>query len=180
VDAHFKWDKATDNVNVAGYSIERSENQTDWQYLSQNITGTTYTDPGLSKSVPTYYYRLRSIDAAGNFSEGVFANVDMNPNSNSASQPGITAPAKSNKHTVLKTGGILLLLLAFAGGLIRWLRWRAAKTASLDEQIRVESFEHSLQNPQPPQPHQSESLTDMVMEDFHSGNTHPKPPKDKA
>ena len=55
------WNAATDNVGVTGYQVYRNGN------LVTTVTGTTYTDTGLSPST-TYTYTVRARDAAGNVS----------------------------------------------------------------------------------------------------------------
>lgn len=179
VNVQLSWSGASDNVGVVAYSLERSENQTDWQYLSQIITDTAYTDSDLSKSTPTYYYRLRSIDAVGNASAGAFASIDVASSESPTTQSKTSTPAKNGKHIGLKVGGTLLLLLALGCSIFWWLRWRVAKAAALDEQIRVESFENNLHNPETGTPHHSESLDEMVMKDIHANNVHSNPPEDK-
>src|ERR1044072_8733873 len=58
---HYQVEK-TNNVNVAYSSV------------STNVTGTSYTDTGVS-SVTAYLYRVRAVDAAGNVS--TYSNIDL-------------------------------------------------------------------------------------------------------
>ncbi|TKK89243.1 DUF4832 domain-containing protein [Herbidospora galbida] len=55
------WSGATDNVGVTGYQVYRGGTQVG------SVTGTTYTDSGLSAST-SYAYTVRARDAAGNLS----------------------------------------------------------------------------------------------------------------
>jgi hypothetical protein len=175
-DAQLSWDAATDNVGVVSYSLERSNDQTSWEYLSQDTTDTLYTDPGLSNST-NYFYRLRSIDAAGNVSAGAFADVQTTPGETASKQSTSGTKSKNNKHTGLKAGGILLILLALGASVIWWLRWRAARAAALDEQTRIESFENLQSTTGDAAPHSGESLAHMVLDDLHQNDVHPPKPK---
>lgn len=58
------WTAATDNVGVAGYTLQRSTDNATWTTLYDGAAR-TYTDSGRSAST-LYYYRVRSYDAAGN------------------------------------------------------------------------------------------------------------------
>ncbi|WP_158088788.1 fibronectin type III domain-containing protein [Thermoactinospora rubra] len=53
------WDAATDNVGVTGYVVFRGSTEV------ATVTGTAYTDSGLSPST-SYTYTVRARDAAGN------------------------------------------------------------------------------------------------------------------
>ncbi|GGT02081.1 glycosyl hydrolase family 18 protein [Nonomuraea spiralis] len=53
------WDASTDNVGVTGYEIYRGGN------LVTTVTGTTYSDTGLTANT-AYSYTVRARDAAGN------------------------------------------------------------------------------------------------------------------
>ncbi|WP_084964701.1 fibronectin type III domain-containing protein [Thermoactinospora rubra] len=55
------WNAATDNVGVTGYNVYRGGT------LVTTVTGTAYTDSGLSPST-SYTYTVRARDAAGNLS----------------------------------------------------------------------------------------------------------------
>ncbi|MGE5528005.1 MAG: family 20 glycosylhydrolase [Patescibacteria group bacterium] len=55
------WTAATDNVGVAGYKVFRGGVEID------TVTGTTYSDTGLSPNT-TYSYYVKAFDAAGNVS----------------------------------------------------------------------------------------------------------------
>ena len=56
------WGASTDNVAVIGYYIYRNYVK---ELLSNTLTGTTYTDTGLSPGV-SYTYQVGAYDAAGN------------------------------------------------------------------------------------------------------------------
>ena len=70
------WAASTDNVGVTGYRVYRTSS------LVTTLTGTSYTDTGLSPAT-TYAYQVVAIDAAGNASS---------PASGSATTPSDTAP----------------------------------------------------------------------------------------
>ncbi|GAA3143125.1 glycosyl hydrolase family 18 protein [Nonomuraea roseoviolacea] len=55
------WNASTDNVGVTGYDVYRGST------LVSTVTGTSYTDSGLSAST-SYTYTVRARDAAGNVS----------------------------------------------------------------------------------------------------------------
>lgn len=55
------WDASTDNVGVSGYRVSRNG------ALAATVTGTSYTDAGLSPAT-AYTYAVVAIDAAGNAS----------------------------------------------------------------------------------------------------------------
>ncbi len=55
------WSASTDNVGVTGYDVFRGSTKV------TTVTGTSYTDPGLSAST-TYSYTVKARDAAGNVS----------------------------------------------------------------------------------------------------------------
>jgi YD repeat-containing protein len=61
------WGASTDNVGVQGYDLERCIGSGCTPSPYQSLTGTSYTDSGLSQ-VTTYVYRVRAFDAAGNYS----------------------------------------------------------------------------------------------------------------
>ncbi len=60
------WKAGTDNTGIAGYKLYRSTDGTSYVYIT-TISGTqlTYTDPGLNAGT-AYYYKLTSVDLAGN------------------------------------------------------------------------------------------------------------------
>ena len=55
------WTAATDNVGVTGYEVYRNHGATP----VQTVTGTAYTDTGLTPST-SYSYTVKAVDAAGN------------------------------------------------------------------------------------------------------------------
>lgn len=65
---NLSWTASTDNVGVTGYRVERCQgtNCTNFSEIAQP-TGTTFNDTGRTPGVP-YSYRVRAVDAAGNFS----------------------------------------------------------------------------------------------------------------
>lgn len=65
---NLSWGASTDNVGVTGYRVERCQgaNCATFTEIAQP-TGTTFNDTGRTPGVP-YSYRVRAVDAAGNFS----------------------------------------------------------------------------------------------------------------
>ncbi|WDT74591.1 MAG: fibronectin type III domain-containing protein [Candidatus Manganitrophus sp.] len=65
---NLSWGASTDNVGVTGYRVERCQgaNCATFTEIAQP-TGTTFNDAGRTPGVP-YSYRVRAVDAAGNFS----------------------------------------------------------------------------------------------------------------
>ncbi|MEZ0076406.1 discoidin domain-containing protein [Planotetraspora sp. GP83] len=59
--ASLTWNPATDNVGVTGYNVYRGGT------LAGTVTGTSFTDTGLTAST-TYTYTVKAKDAAGNLS----------------------------------------------------------------------------------------------------------------
>lgn len=80
-----RWSASTDNVGVRGYALQRCQGSgcTTFQTVNSDISGTTYTDPGLTQDV-TYQYRVFTFDAAGN--DSGYSNVA------SATIPDTTPP----------------------------------------------------------------------------------------
>jgi hypothetical protein len=64
------WDASTDNVGVIGYEISRSLNGNGTGYtVRTNVGGGTTTYQDVVNANTTYYYKVRAIDAANNFSQ---------------------------------------------------------------------------------------------------------------
>lgn len=61
------WVVSTDNVGVTQYQIERSTSANSGFTFIGSATNISYTNIGLTNNT-TYYYRVRALDAAGNFS----------------------------------------------------------------------------------------------------------------
>ncbi|HET6936959.1 MAG TPA: fibronectin type III domain-containing protein, partial [Nocardioides sp.] len=62
------WTASTDNVGVAGYRVERCQGSGCTTFAEVGTpTATSFSDTGLAAST-TYRYRVRAVDAAGNFS----------------------------------------------------------------------------------------------------------------
>jgi hypothetical protein len=61
------WNASTDNVSVTGYALDKKVGSGFWGLVSGNTTTTLYDDYDVSSGT-TYTYRVRSYDAAGNFS----------------------------------------------------------------------------------------------------------------
>lgn len=71
---NLSWDASTDDFGIAGYELERSSNQTDWQKIGNNISGESYSDSDVGYQ-STYYYRLKALDESGNISPSVTAQI---------------------------------------------------------------------------------------------------------
>lgn len=67
------WDASTDDSGIAGYIIERSTDNTEWETLSE-ISDTTYTDSDANFNT-LYYYRVSAKDTNNNLSD--FAVVEI-------------------------------------------------------------------------------------------------------
>ena len=62
------WTASTDNAGVAGYRVERCQGTGCTSFAQVGTpTATSFTDTGLAPST-TYRYRVRAVDASGNFS----------------------------------------------------------------------------------------------------------------
>jgi hypothetical protein len=163
------WAASTDNVGVTGYSVERSSGSSDWTYLTDSNASTSYKDSSVPSDGSEYSYRVRAVDTAGNQSEAAYADVAVKTtDSNTAtSDHSIKAPAKKSSagKTALKIGGTVLVLAAIGGGIVTFLKWRAARALAIDDQIRNTTVENAIHTVEPTAPHQAESLKEMVMHD---------------
>jgi hypothetical protein len=61
------WNAASDNVDVASYSIDRSTDASTWSNLAAGVSDTKYTDSTIDFNTH-YYYRVIAFDGAGNAS----------------------------------------------------------------------------------------------------------------
>ena len=59
------WKEGSDDRVVKGYLIERSTDQQTWETLEQSYAGTSYEDATVNFG-KKYYYRLATVDEAGN------------------------------------------------------------------------------------------------------------------
>ncbi len=87
--ADISWTASTDNVGVTGYSVYRGSTagfEADAGSKIADVTGTTYTDSGLSPG--DYYYRVTAVDGAGNTSGASSAS-----NLVTIAEPDTTAPS---------------------------------------------------------------------------------------
>jgi hypothetical protein len=76
VGVNLSWQSATDNVGVAGYKLERSDDGgKTWNIIGSAIVGTSSVDAD-TKFNTHYDYRLSAFDAAGNYSGFASASVD--------------------------------------------------------------------------------------------------------
>ena len=71
------WQASTDNVAVKSYKAERSEDQTAWTTLKDDVTSTSYTDSGISYG-KKYFYRLTAVDTSGNVSTAALSDITTN------------------------------------------------------------------------------------------------------
>ncbi len=174
--ASLSWGAATDNVGVVGYSVERSSDQVQWVYLTKDNKTTSYTDSSIANSTKQYSYRVRALDAAGNQSEATYGDVEIKNVATPTTATKAPAAKSSASKTVLKLGGIALLLFALGAGVFTFIHWRAGRTMSYDDTIREQSFEQAVHTVEPESPHAGESLKDMVMGDKGPGG--PPPPEE--
>jgi chitodextrinase len=89
---NLSWSASTDNVGVTGYEVWRCQGASCSTFsLITTVTGTTYSDTGLSAST-SYSYKVRAKDAAGNL--GTFSSVVTQPtNAGSGDTQAPSAPA---------------------------------------------------------------------------------------
>jgi hypothetical protein len=159
------WNTASDNVGVVSYSVERSVDQAKWDSIAPKLSDTAYEDKDLQTS-KHYYYRVRAADASGNQSEAVFADIEV---------PGVSDQAKAKAQSgngaksLLVVGGSLLLLLAGGGGLWFW-RMKRFGPQAYDDQTTTQAVEDVTHPQVQTAEHTSESLKDMVLEDYHPKN----------
>jgi hypothetical protein len=163
------WDASTDS-STAGYVLERSTDQTEWQTLSDSLTGTSYTDTDLSPE-QDYYYRLRAKDAAGNQSEAVFADTRTLAAEKAQSSQSAVKKKSSAGHLMAVILSALLIILV-VGGFIGWLIWRRKQLEVLNDVTNAEALTHAEEVIHHPEQLHSESLKDMVMDDFPANHTH--------
>jgi hypothetical protein len=168
------WSPSTDNVGVAGYTIERSEDQSTWSYLTERNTATSYDDSALDSSTK-YSYRVRATDAAGNQSEAAYSDTAVEVSSSPASTAEHTAKVRKPGSAIKIIGGIALLLAAIGGGVFYFWRGRANGAAAYDDQIRGEALDHAVHTVEQDAPHESESLKDMIMHDMKGDDPHDTP-----
>jgi fibronectin type 3 domain-containing protein len=101
------WVAAADDVGVVGYSVFRGATA-DFaadadSRIAQDVTDTSYTDPG--RPVGTFYYKVRARDAAGNVSDAsVEAHATVSaPDTGPPSAPGNVQASSSGPGSVLVT-----------------------------------------------------------------------------
>lgn len=171
------WSAASDNLAVTSYSVERSTDTITWEMLSKTITGTSYEDSSLPLDAGNLYYRISSLDAAGNTSEAAFADVDIdssNTNDSTLEQdtvPSTTTKKKNVLPLILKIAGGTLIVAAI-GGAVLWYRWRKSQYAKGPSVSLIIPNAATSTG----QPHQTKSLKDMVMEDYPT-NQNSRPPE---
>jgi hypothetical protein len=154
------WGTSTDNKGVSGYTVERSTDQNSWQALSQGLDSNSFTDSGLTGG-EHYYYRVRAIDTSGNQSEAVLADTVISKGVSPA-QPKASTKTKNTASTFGIAAGIVLLLV----GAVTVLRLLRRHVSAKDYGYKIP--EQTFANPGiQVAPHTSESLKDMVMENFH-------------
>ena len=94
---NLNWTASTDNVGVTGYRVERCQGAACTTFAQVASPSTTsYVDNGLAAST-TYRYRVRAVDAAGNFSAYSSISTVTTPAVSDGSPPsdptGLTAAA---------------------------------------------------------------------------------------
>lgn len=177
------WSAATDNVGVTSYLLERSTDALEWENIAEP-SETTYSDDALPPEASYYYYRVRAKDAAGNLSEAVFADVENEVARNSSAdgdEAASSAPGTESDNATspgmlpvaMKAGGGLLLLVVLVVAVAWYRRLRGGESAP---SVVVTPAPADLAPP-----HASQSLKDMVMQDFHPGQTvNPSPPSQQS
>ncbi|MDF5754241.1 carbohydrate-binding protein [Spongiactinospora sp. TRM90649] len=92
------WDASTDNVGVTGYNVYRAAT------LVTTVTGTTYTDGGLTAST-SYTYTVRAKDAAGNLSTASSPlTASTTGGTGAPGQPGTVTTTSTNSSIALSWG----------------------------------------------------------------------------
>jgi hypothetical protein len=170
--AQLSWDKAADNVGVAGYSVERSSGSEDWTYLTSLAPTTTYEDSTIGNSDSIFSYRVRAVDAAGNQSEATYGDLEIKatPTGPTKDQSVAKPKNKSAFKVVLKVSGAILLVAALAGGVYTFIKWRASHSIGAldyDDSVRQQTVENAIHTVENDTPHQAESLKDMVLHDMN-------------
>jgi fibronectin type 3 domain-containing protein len=95
---NLSWTASTDDIGIAGYKIERSQDGTNFTQIAQTTTtATNYPDTALAQGT-LYYYRVRAYDAAGNNS--AYSNTDS-----TSTFSALTFPTSSGLVTVSSNGG---------------------------------------------------------------------------
>ena len=101
------WAASTDNAGVAGYRVERCQGTGCTSFAQVGTpTATSFTDTGLAPS-STYRYRVRAVDASGNFS-GYSAVAEATTGAAPATPPGLVgawAFAEGNGTTTADSSG---------------------------------------------------------------------------
>ncbi len=87
------WSASTDNVGVIGYAIYRGALKV------ATVSGTTYSDTGLSSATP-YSYTIQARDAAGNFSGASNTSTATTALGIPSAPQGIAASVQSGQMTV--------------------------------------------------------------------------------
>jgi hypothetical protein len=83
------WTASTDNVGVAGYTVERTTDGNKWDKVAENVTDTQYSDNDVSFG-QKYTYRVFANDMSGNSSEAAVVDITSN-----AFQANVTPDADS-------------------------------------------------------------------------------------
>lgn len=170
------WPEVSDDVGVTGYSIERSTDGLEWEYIAQNVQDTSYTDDDLEPDT-YYFYRVRAQDAAGNQSEPVFSEAVLSAATVAAAKPDTASPAGKKKSSGGPVAAIVITLVLLAAGAgVWWLRRRSARDAGLYDYDSVPLPQQPATTaPQDRAEHTSMSLKDMVMQDYHPDDPRNKP-----
>lgn len=108
VGVNLSWQASTDNIGVAGYKLERSDdNGTTWIVIGDAIQGTASVDAD-TKFSAHYEYRLSAYDAAGNYSGYATASVDT---------AGFQPNAGPNQEVTLTSGDNIVSVTIPSGAL---------------------------------------------------------------
>lgn len=102
------WEAASDPSGIAGYTLERSSDQTNWTQLATHYSDTSYDDHSTAFDTH-YYYRLTATDNAGNTSDYAYADE---------STGGFEANADAGK-TITITSGDQLAVANLPSGALR-------------------------------------------------------------
>jgi hypothetical protein len=162
-----KWDPPNGSIKAASYIVQRSTDQTNWDTIGQGITDTTYTDTSPTADTH-YYYEVFAADSSGTQSDPATVDITFASHTSGTNQNSGT---KTKKHsnilvTLFKILLVLLLLAAVALLILRFIRRRQNAT-EYDEEVREHAFSEASHDASHTMPeHISESLKDMVLEDF--------------
>jgi hypothetical protein len=165
-----KWNPPQGSIKAASYVVQRSTDKNNWDTIADSVTGTSYTDINITAGTH-YYYEVFAADSSGAHSDPATVDIIFTSDT-SAAAANQNSAAKSKKHsnviiTVLKISALLLLLGGTAFAVLRFIKARQNNSEEYKD-IRGDilseaTHEHSAA---PMPEHISESLKDMILEDF--------------